>query len=186
MAPKEETLRSFLLEAANIVNSRPLTHVPVPVSCQSDEPLTPNHFILGEASGIQGPGPMEDKIWTLRKQWRIAQNLKNHFWSRESECLPLLTRRTKFFKEEKSLQVSDIVITCDNNITRNDWKRGIISKVFPDKNNVVRTAEVSTSSGVLKRPVSKLARLDVMESECHPAEDITEGGDVVERVKNNR
>lgn len=27
--PRVETLRSFLIEAANIVNSRPLTHVPI-------------------------------------------------------------------------------------------------------------------------------------------------------------
>lgn len=88
--PREETLRSFLLEAANIVNSRPLAHVPV--RCNDEEPLTPNHFLLGEESGIQGPGPTEDKIWSLRKQWRIVQNLKNHFWSRWiSEYLPSLT-----------------------------------------------------------------------------------------------
>lgn len=181
VAPKEETLKSFLLEAANIVNSRPLTHVPV--GCQDEEPLTPNHFILGEASGIQGPGPTEDKVWTLRKQWRIAQNLKNHFWGRWiDECLSLLTRRTKFFKLERSLQVGDLVVICDSNMARNDWKRGIVCKVFPDKKNIVRTAEVSTSTGIFRTPVSKLAVLDVVGSEYHPAEDITGGGDVVETV----
>lgn len=180
VAPREETLRSFLLEAANIVNSHPLTHVPV--SCFDEEPLTPNHFILGEASGIQGPGPMDEKIWTLRKQWRVAQQLKNHFWSRWIvEYLPFLTRRTKWYKLEKPIQIGDLVIICDNNMVRNEWRRGIVSKLFPDKKNVVRTVEVSTSTGVLKRPVSKLAVLDVR-SECPPPEDITVGGNVDEKI----
>lgn len=106
-APREETLRSFLLEAANIVNSRPLTHLPV--DSKDAEPLTPNHFLLGETSGLQGPGPLDEKIWTLRKQWRISQTLKNHFWSRWiNDYLPTLTRRTKWCKQEKSLQVGAI------------------------------------------------------------------------------
>lgn len=43
--PRPETLYSLLLECENIVNSRPLTHLPV--TPDEPEPLTPNHFLLG-------------------------------------------------------------------------------------------------------------------------------------------
>lgn len=41
-APRLETFHSVLIEAENIVNSRPLTDIPL--SSTSAEPLTPNHF----------------------------------------------------------------------------------------------------------------------------------------------
>lgn len=77
VAPKTETLRSFLMEAANIINSRPLTHLPI--SHQDEDPLTPNSFLLGCSNSIQTVGSFDDRLWCLRKQWRISQSLKNHF-----------------------------------------------------------------------------------------------------------
>lgn len=50
-------------------------------------------------------------------------------------------------------------------MSRNEWRRGIVTAVYPDRNKVVRTAEVTTNHGKFKRPVSKLAVLDV-KSEC--------------------
>ncbi|KAG4068395.1 hypothetical protein HA402_007915 [Bradysia odoriphaga] len=43
--PTDQMLRSWLIEAENIVNSRPLTFVPI--ESEEQEALTPNHFILG-------------------------------------------------------------------------------------------------------------------------------------------
>lgn len=43
IAPRAETPRSYMIEAANIVNSRPVTHVPV--ATVDEEPLTPNSFL---------------------------------------------------------------------------------------------------------------------------------------------
>lgn len=103
VAPRVETLRSFLIEAANIVNSRPLTHLPV--SCDEDEPLTPNHFLVGGASSTQTPGPADHNLMCLRKQWRIAQSMKNHFWKRWlCEYLPDLTRRAKCYDEHPQIK----------------------------------------------------------------------------------
>lgn len=42
VAPRVETLRSLLQEAANIFNSRPLTQLKV--EADDPEPITPNHF----------------------------------------------------------------------------------------------------------------------------------------------
>ena len=45
VSPKEHVLQSLLIVVDNIVNSRPLTHLPI--STHEEEPLTPNHFLLG-------------------------------------------------------------------------------------------------------------------------------------------
>ena len=41
--------------------------------------------------------------------------------------------------------------------SRPAWPLGRIVRVFPRRNNVVRSAEVKTKFAVMKRPVTKLA-----------------------------
>lgn len=162
LAPKVETLRSLLLEAANIINSRPLTHLPV--HGDEDEPLTPNHFILGAASSTQTPGRDDENLICMRKQWRVAQSLKNRFWKRWiMEYLPDLTRRSKGFEEYPPLSVGSLVLICDSLLPRGEWRRGRILEVYTGPDGRVRTALVKTQNGELKRPVNKLAVLDIVE-----------------------
>ncbi|KXJ70546.1 hypothetical protein RP20_CCG022873 [Aedes albopictus] len=56
--PTEEVLRSYLIQVENIVNSRPLTHVPVD-NCSSPA-LTPNHFLVGSSNGSKPLVPYVD------------------------------------------------------------------------------------------------------------------------------
>lgn len=160
-APRVETLRSYLIEAANIVNSRPLTHVPV--SPTDESPITPNHFLIGGPSSTTVPIALDEKVWCLRKQWRIAQHLSNCFWSQWIRSyLPELTRRTKWHTEQPAIQIGDLVLVCDSNQSRNEWRRGRIIAVFPGPDGRIRNVEVKTNDGILRRPVSRCAILDVL------------------------
>ncbi|XP_053968687.1 uncharacterized protein LOC128870108 [Anastrepha ludens] len=167
-APQLETLQSLLIEAENLINSRPLTHVPV--ESTDAEPLSPNHFLLGCANDVQTP-PLSEKI-CLRKQWHIAQQLKQTFWKRWIlEYLPTLTL--------KPIAVGDIVIVCDDNESRGHWKRGIVTEAKPAPDGQVRSVLVKTSTGILRRPASKIAVLDVgsdsLTSDAnHGGEDVTD------------
>lgn len=73
-SPRPETLYSLLIVCENVGNSRPLTHLP--------DPLTPKHFLLRCSNSTQTPGPFDPRLYSLRKQWRILQNLKNALWNR--------------------------------------------------------------------------------------------------------
>ncbi|XP_036344587.1 uncharacterized protein LOC118753817 [Rhagoletis pomonella] len=164
VAPRPDTLHSVLIEAENIINSRPLTDLPI--SHEEDEPLTPNHFLLGCVNSTQTPNPVDEKI-CLRKQWRIAQNLKDRLWKRwTTEYLPQLLCRTKWQDKAIPLQANDLVILCDSTLPRSQWVRGHITQVFPAKDGQVRTVEVRTKSGLLRRPVSRLAKLEVGGESC--------------------
>ena len=159
--PKEEVLRTLLAEAANIINSRPLTHVSVDPA--DKESLTPNHFLIGSSNGEPAPGKFSDADLCLRQQWRISQRLADMFWQRwVREYLPTLTRRTKWFKQTKPLKIGDLVLIADGNLPRNVWPRGLVVKVFYGPDGKVRVAEVKTQFGVYKRPVAKLCVLDVL------------------------
>ncbi|XP_073843555.1 uncharacterized protein [Musca autumnalis] len=161
VAPREHTLHSFLIEAENIVNSRPLTHLPV--GPDEEEPLTPNHFLLGHPNMPETPaGTIVDKPAVLKKQWRISRQLRDHFWKRWiAEYLPTLTRRAKWCQYTKPVSPGDLVLICDPDVSRREWRRGRVQEVYLGKDGVVRQADIATSTGVLKRPVSKLAVLDI-------------------------
>lgn len=155
-APKEEVLLTLLAEAENIVNSRPLTHVSL--SQDEEEALTPNHFLLGSSNGLPKPGRFTDDDLSLRKQWRIAQRLTDHFWTRWiKEYLPSLQTRTTWPRDEgQKIEVGDIVLIVDKNSPRNTWPRGKIIQVIPGSDGRVRIADVATRGGTLRRPASKI------------------------------
>lgn len=151
-APKDETLRSALIEVENIVNSRPLTYTSIDIESQTA--ITPNHLLRGKAENVVQLSGSND----FRKQWLVSQSIVDEFWKRWlREYLPTISQRSKWYKDVKSIRVNQLVLILDDNLRRNEWKRGIITKVYPSSDGRIRSAQVKTASGVYNRPVSKLA-----------------------------
>ncbi|XP_058817361.1 uncharacterized protein LOC131680666 [Topomyia yanbarensis] len=158
--PDDETLETILLEAEAMINSRPLTYIPLESADQ--EALTPNHFLLGNSSGIKflPTGPIDSRS-TLRSSWNLARFISDGFWNRWlKEYLPVITRRCRWLKEVKDLEVGDLVLVVGE-AARNQWTRGRIEAVFPGQDGRVRQALVRTTAGLIRRPAAKLAVLDV-------------------------
>ena len=92
----DEAFRTFITEAENIVNSRPLS---VSHLCSPDapEPLTPNHLLTMKSKIVlPPPGNFQSEDLYCRKQWRRVQFLTNEFWSRwRQEFLQNLQTRQK-------------------------------------------------------------------------------------------
>ncbi|XP_055622739.1 uncharacterized protein LOC129766247 [Toxorhynchites rutilus septentrionalis] len=156
----DEVLRNVLAEIENVVNSRPLTHVPI--DDDSGPALTPNHFLLGSSDGTKPLCTLEDSGAALRQCWRASQILANRFWKRWlSSYLPEITRRTKWFINTKAIGIDDVVIIADPKNPRNCWPRGKVIGICPGRDGQPRSATVKTGNGVYERPVAKLAVLDV-------------------------
>ncbi|XP_062703842.1 uncharacterized protein LOC134286270 [Aedes albopictus] len=180
-APSEEVFQTILCEAESMVNSRPLMYIPLETS--DKEALTPNHFILLSSNGVKQP----EKISTtegesLRTGWNLCRYVLDQFWVRWiREYLPVLTRRTKWHDETKPIREGDLVFVVGEP-TRNRWPRGKVVKVIPGKDGRIRQADVQTSSGILRRPVVKLAVLNILPEgnsaapEQHYGEEDVAGG----------
>ncbi|KXJ74049.1 hypothetical protein RP20_CCG014482 [Aedes albopictus] len=158
----DESLLTFVIEAENIVNNRPLTYLPL--DSAESEALTPNHFLLGSSSGVRQPGvDLNADPVTIRHSLNMIKLQLDRFWTRwVKEMLPTLTRRTKWFGEEKMIAVGDLVLIVDDG-NRNSWTRGRVQEVIPGSDGRVRQALVKTARGCLRRPVAKLAILDVLD-----------------------
>ena len=161
----DEGLQTLFCEVEAIVNNRPITKLS---SDPSDlQPLSPSQLLLAHKSDLCAPPPgvfSKDDNYARRK-WRQIQHLTNVFWKRWSrEYLTSLQERSKWLKEEKNVQVGDIVLVADNS-DRNQWPMGKVVKVFPDKDGLVRIVHVKTKTNILERPITKLCVLLEVDSE---------------------
>lgn len=158
--PKEETLLTALAEAEFTINSRPLTHLSV--DPRDEEPLTPNHFLLGSAGHrphLSLYTAKEEEV-CLRKQWRVSQQLADMFWRRWlKEYLPTIAARQKWNQPCPPLKTGDLVLIVEPTAPRNTWPRGRIIEAVPAADGQVRTVKVKTSTGVYTRPAVKIAVL---------------------------
>lgn len=161
--PSDELLHTVLIEVENVVNSRPLTELPL--TCAGDEVITPNHLLIGRSSADAPIGQFTDSDLILRKQWRAAQRLADVFWSTWVRTyLPTLTLRPKWHKLGRKLSIGDVVLVADANEPRNSWPKGIIEAVYPGADGIVRVVDVRTTTGINRRPTHKICLLVTAES----------------------
>ncbi len=169
----DEALRTFMYEAAAIVNSRPLTveNLNDPKSC---EPLTPNHLLSMKTKILlPPPGEFQRSDLYCRKQWRRVQHLLNQFWTRwKKEFLQALQTRPKWIQSKRDFKRGDIVIVKEENSPRNSWRLARVDQTYEDADGHVRKVKlVASSQDVdakgrrssplvhLERPIHKLVLL---------------------------
>ena len=92
---------------------------------------------------------------------RRVQALQSTFWTRwVKEYLPSLTKRACWRDRKPNFEVGELVLVQDDDTKRRKWPLGRITKVMPGADNVVRTIEVKTKSGIYTRPVAKIYKLE--------------------------
>ena len=142
----DETLATAMAEVANLLNGRPLTHIPV--NAEDPEPLTPNHFLLLRPQPALAPTVASPSDLDCRKRWRNVQAVADHFWRRWlREYVPYLTERRKWLNQVPNLKIDDVVIVVDPNTPRGHWPLARVIAVHPDSSGTVRTALVKTKTG---------------------------------------
>ncbi|XP_058833270.1 uncharacterized protein LOC131691086 [Topomyia yanbarensis] len=158
----EEALATLLAEAECMINSRPLTFVPI--ASDTHESLTPNHFVMLNSTGVKQPEKTPvDEGMALRGSWNQIQHTLDIFWRRWlREYQPMIARRTKWFNDVRPIREGDLVVFANEGV-RNRWLRGRVVKTYPGRDGTPRRADVRDSDGTVRRdrPVAKLALLDV-------------------------
>ncbi|XP_058829331.1 uncharacterized protein LOC131688812 [Topomyia yanbarensis] len=141
----DEGLLTFIIEAESIVNSRPLTYMPL--DFEEQEAITPNHFLLGCSNGVRQPVvATTDEVSALRNSWKQIQYQLDVFWQRwVREFLPTLTRRPKWFGDVKPIEVGDLVFVVDGT-RRNGWIRVRVQEVHAGKDGRIRKVKWAHAS----------------------------------------
>ena len=157
--PTEEELKNALIEVEGILNTRPLTHVPIEDDAAAA--LTPNHWLLGSSDGFKPWAELDDNSIGLSRGWHLSQQIANQFWKRwVREYLPEITRRSKWHQMVPPIKEGDIALIVDPDSPRNCWPKGrVIGTV--NRDGQVRAVTIRTANGVYERPAVKIAVLDV-------------------------
>ncbi|XP_055549392.1 uncharacterized protein LOC129732493 [Wyeomyia smithii] len=155
----DEVLLTVLAETEDAINSRPLTYMPQEPG--NEEAITPNHFLRETVTiADMRVDSSIDAAEALRDAYKRSQDVANRTWERwTKEYLPI-NKRTKWFDDQKPLEVNDLVFIVDGK-NRKCWTRGIVEQVFSGTDGRIRQANVRTAGGVFRRAVANLAVLEV-------------------------
>ena len=155
----DETLHTILCEVEAILNDRPISQNH---SSPDDFPaLTPNMLLTFTRRPATPPGNFDEKDVYSKRWWRRAQHLADVFWKRWLvEYVPTLQPRSKWTREQPSLEKDDIVLVADENSSRCDWPLGRIMELNRSDDGYIRSAKVRFRGKELIRPISRLCVLE--------------------------
>ncbi|XP_049300629.1 uncharacterized protein LOC125774511 [Anopheles funestus] len=155
----DEILHTAVLEAEDIINTRPL--VAVTTDENAEGALTPNHFLRGTSKSDDREIPPTGDKEALKDSYKRTQRLADVMWAKwVKEYAPTLNQRTKWFREERNVSTGDLVYVIDGK-NRKNWVRGVVEEPIIAGDGRVRQAWVRTNSGRLKRAMSQLAVLEI-------------------------
>lgn len=125
----EEVLITTLAKVESMLNARPL--VDVSVDPRDETPLTPNHFLGGAIPHIP-PDHMEESCHLSRRRENAAQELANRLWRKFLvEYATNLMAGSKWTTKDREVQVGDLVLIVDKNLSRGTWPSGRVTQVLP-------------------------------------------------------
>ena len=167
------TLRTTFCEAANIVNSRPLTATPLDE--WEERVITPNRLLTMKQLPLETPPPGEFPPENLysKQRWKAAEHLAEEFWKAwKTDYLGSIMTRQKWKDTRGNIKVGDLVMVKDETAPRGDWKMGQVTETIPGEDGLVRNTKVEMANRrldrhgrrlseptVLTRPIQKLVLL---------------------------
>ena len=159
-------LETVLSEIEACVNSRPLTFVGD--TLDSPNPLTPNHFLTGHSVGFRAR-ELDDpsSVATARmlgERARLRLARLNKFWTVWSkEYLRNLPPAIRKFRPQGKLCEGAVVLIEEDNVRRQKWEMGVVTRLLPGRDGVARSVEVRTARGQKTRAVQRLHDLEVLD-----------------------
>ena len=108
----------------------------------------------------EDPSAVSPKM--LGERARIRERRLNRFWSVWSdEYLRNLPPAVSKFRPHGSLCEGSVVLVQNENVPRLRWELGVVTRLFPGRDGVVRSAEVRTANGSKTRAIQRLHSLEV-------------------------
>ena len=154
-----DELQTLLLEAAAVMNSRPLIQIET-LSRDGVEPLTTAHFVAGGPIRFLPTDVSPSPVYSYSKRWSYLQGRTTDFWRRrKQEYLLLLHKRSRWRNKINNLAEGDVVLVKNSDLFQRSWPMSRVIKTFPGSDGLVRAVDVFMHGKTFRRPVAKLVKL---------------------------
>lgn len=155
-----EEYTTLLTQVESCVNSRPLT--PISSSIDDASPITPGHFLIGEAP-ITIP---EESLATVPvsrlDRWQLLQKMLQSLWARwSSEYLTTLQNRYKWNVRNVDPDIGTVVLVKDERLPPGKWLLGRIIDKHPGRDGLTRVVTLKYKNGTFRRPIAKICPLPI-------------------------
>jgi len=171
--------QTALLEAAAIVNSRPLAEV----TDDASDPLPVSPSMLLHGYDLENrPYPVALKVTNdkgLALLWKRRLQLQHQLMTRFAmNYITDLRERQKWKKKYPNLKVGQLVLVDTPGKKRLQWPLGRIVEILPGRDNLTRSVRVKANDGTFRRPIQRLVPLEVVgETDDNEDEDQQEAED---------
>nr|XP_033325360.1 uncharacterized protein LOC117219916 [Megalopta genalis] len=157
-----EEMCTILAQIEACLNSRPLH----PLSSDPSDlnPLTPGHFLVGEALTTLPHADLTDIRQNRLNRFQLLQQTVQHFWRRwQRDYLHNLQQRHKWKQGHGNpLKVGDMALIKEDNLPPLKWALGRVVELHPGQDGICRVFTIRTTRGMLKRPASKICMLPIV------------------------
>ena len=155
----DEELATTLVNIEAALNSRPITQ-------DTDDALTPAHFLCGERLTALPSGTEPQIERNLTKAHQRTQKLADDFWKRwEKEYLLDLRNFHEVSQPNKrsgKVRAGDIVLLQEDRRPRHMWKKARVEELKVGRDGAKRTAVFRGANGtILVRPIQLVIPLEV-------------------------
>ena len=153
-------LEEVLLDVEITLNNRLLDYIEDDIQLPI---LTPCAMMFGQPRLVPEENPDEGDI-DLRKRVRYLHRCKDVLWNRwTGEYLKSLRERhnLKHKTKEITVKLGDVVLIQDSERNRGKWNIGIVVKLFPGRDGVVRAVRLRAGRSYLERAVQHLFPMEL-------------------------
>lgn len=156
-----EEMSTLLCQIEACLNSRPLSPID-DVDTDNMTPLTPGHFLIGEAPIAVPQANLQDVPVGHLSRWRHMQKLLGDFWHKwQAEYLTSLQQRPKWLKRCKEIDIGNLVLIKNDQLPPGKWALGRIVAKHQGDDGVTRVYSVKSGDSVVKRSFNKLCPLPI-------------------------
>ena len=152
-----EELYTLLAETEACLNSRPLCAL-------SDDPfnptyLSPGHFLIGEPLTHLPAADYTNVKCNRLSTWQTCQQLQQFWQWWSSDYLQSLLQCKPWQRTSPNLQIGDLILLREDNMTPLQWSTGVITDTHAGKDGIIRVVTLRTPKGTFNRPTTKICRL---------------------------
>ncbi|XP_035214248.1 uncharacterized protein LOC118188025 [Stegodyphus dumicola] len=145
-------MNTVICDIEGVINQRPLTYISEAVDDLT--PLTPSVFLHDlKETGIPDLDVLDSSSLNKRHVYRqrVKQDLRKRF---RTEYLGNLRQSLKSHKNQKPIQIGDIVLVSSDNVKKIEWPLARVAMV--SKDGQVRLVKIKMKNGEFLRPVFRL------------------------------